>query len=71
MKKILKIFFCIVLILYIPGLLFNIYEMVRCGGIYEYVMLEHPFSVFIFIFVHPFYSTLVVLHFLLTSQPFL
>nr|DAG51110.1 MAG TPA: hypothetical protein [Caudoviricetes sp.] len=59
LKRVLKIFLYFILVLYIPGFLFNLYDFISYGGLPNYYT-GSGLSLFILLVAHPFYSTLLI-----------
>ncbi len=64
LKRVLKLFLYLILILYIPGFLFNLYDIIFNGGFPNYVYTEGGLGIFILLVAHPFYSTLLITHYI-------
>lgn len=67
-KKALKMLLYVILILYIPGFIYQAYELARYGFPYPYNTYFYtcftPETIFIYLVINPFIYTLAIIHFI-------
>ena len=67
-KKALKMLLYVILILYIPGFIYQAYELARYGFPYPYHTYFYtcftPETIFIYLVINPFIYTLAIIHFI-------